>query len=114
MGISIFNYFKPPKVICHLSYTGSLVWQLHTTVTNKFLCSVQKYFACRPQEIDEAARRRFVKRLYIPLPEAAARKQIVLNLMSQQLHSLTDDEVESICVKSEGNLNYRIIRLRNV
>lgn len=23
----------------------------------------------RPQELDEAARRRFVKRLYIPLPE---------------------------------------------
>lgn len=25
----------------------------------------------RPQELDEAARRRFVKRLYIPLPETA-------------------------------------------
>jgi hypothetical protein len=27
----------------------------------------------RPQELDEAARRRLVKRLYIPLPDLAAR-----------------------------------------
>jgi AAA+ superfamily predicted ATPase len=30
----------------------------------------------RPQELDEAARRRFVKRLYIPLPDAPARSQV--------------------------------------
>lgn len=57
----------------------------------------------RPQEIDEAARRRLVKRLYIPLPDAPARKQIVLNLMKQQPFSLSEDEIENICLKSEGN-----------
>ena len=31
----------------------------------------------RPQEIDEAARRRLVKRLYIPLPEYGAREQVL-------------------------------------
>jgi SpoVK/Ycf46/Vps4 family AAA+-type ATPase len=33
------------------------------------------------QELDEAARRRLVKRLYIPLPEHGARKRIIHNLL---------------------------------
>ncbi|KAM4689340.1 fidgetin-like protein 1 [Discoglossus pictus] len=56
----------------------------------------------RPQEIDEAARRRLVKRLYIPLPEASARKQIVVRLMSKENCSLTDNEVEAIVSQAEG------------
>ncbi|KAF7247650.1 Fidgetin-like protein 1 [Varanus komodoensis] len=56
----------------------------------------------RPQEIDEAARRRLVKRLYIPLPEASARKQIVSCLMSKEHCSLTEEEVDLIVKKSEG------------
>ncbi|XP_061192634.1 folliculin-interacting protein 1-like [Saccostrea echinata] len=56
----------------------------------------------RPQEIDEAARRRFVKRLYIPLPEGEARKQIVLNLLSQQKYQLTAAELDAIQQQSEG------------
>lgn len=47
----------------------------------------------RPQEIDEAARRRFVKRLYIPLPEADGRQHIVHNLLREQKHDLTDQQV---------------------
>ncbi|NXU57903.1 FIGL1 protein, partial [Turnix velox] len=56
----------------------------------------------RPQEIDEAARRRLVKRLYIPLPEALARKQIVTRLMSKESCSLNEEEVELIVKKSDG------------
>ncbi|KAM6318935.1 fidgetin-like protein 1 [Aegotheles albertisi] len=56
----------------------------------------------RPQEIDEAARRRLVKRLYIPLPEASARKQIVTRLMSKEHCSLNEEEIELIVKKSEG------------
>ncbi|RUS72904.1 hypothetical protein EGW08_019324, partial [Elysia chlorotica] len=56
----------------------------------------------RPQEIDEAARRRFVKRLLIPLPEAVARRQIVINLMAQQKSDLTETDVQMICDKTEG------------
>ncbi|XP_065919109.1 fidgetin-like protein 1 isoform X2 [Dysidea avara] len=56
----------------------------------------------RPQEIDEAARRRLVKRLYIPLPDAAARKQIVKNLMQQQPHSLSDDDINNISQQTDG------------
>lgn len=56
----------------------------------------------RPQEIDEAARRRLVKRLYIPLPDTPARKHIVLNLMKQQPYDLTSDELDLICNRTEG------------
>ncbi|XP_060547800.1 fidgetin-like protein 1 isoform X3 [Pantherophis guttatus] len=56
----------------------------------------------RPQEIDEAARRRLVKRLYIPLPEASARKQIVSCLMSKEHCSLTEKEIDLIVKKSDG------------
>ncbi|KAM9302541.1 fidgetin-like protein 1 [Morus bassanus] len=56
----------------------------------------------RPQEIDEAARRRLVKRLYIPLPEASARKQIVTRLMSREHCSLSEEEMEVIVKKSNG------------
>ncbi|KAM6922279.1 fidgetin-like protein 1 isoform 1-T1 [Lycodopsis pacificus] len=56
----------------------------------------------RPQEIDEAARRRLAKRLYIPLPEAAARWQIVTNLMSQERNQLREQELESVVTATEG------------
>ncbi|KFV72034.1 Fidgetin-like 1 [Dryobates pubescens] len=56
----------------------------------------------RPQEIDEAARRRLVKRLYIPLPEASARKQIVTRLMSKEHCCLNEEEIELIVKKSNG------------
>jgi SpoVK/Ycf46/Vps4 family AAA+-type ATPase len=56
----------------------------------------------RPQEIDEAARRRFVKRLYVPLPEQEARKQIVLLLMSHQSHSLDVSHFDAICDQTDG------------
>lgn len=73
--------------------TGTFHFYSHLTV---------QFFFSRPQEIDEAARRRFVKRLYIPLPEGEARKQIVLNLLSQQTFQLTEGELQTIQLKSEG------------
>nr|XP_020460364.1 fidgetin-like protein 1 [Monopterus albus]XP_020460373.1 fidgetin-like protein 1 [Monopterus albus]XP_020460382.1 fidgetin-like protein 1 [Monopterus albus] len=56
----------------------------------------------RPQEIDEAARRRLAKRLYIPLPEAAARQQIVTNLMVREKNQLREHELESVVRATEG------------
>lgn len=56
----------------------------------------------RPQEIDEAARRRLAKRLYIPLPEDGARRQIVTNLMSREKNNLKESELEIVVVASEG------------
>lgn len=56
----------------------------------------------RPQEIDEAARRRLVKRLYIPLPEKEARSQIISNLLKSQNHCLSLSEITDISDKTEG------------
>lgn len=56
----------------------------------------------RPQEIDEAARRRLVKRLYIPLPDLPARQQIVSNLLKEQKHSLSEEEMEELCRLTDG------------
>ena len=60
-------------------------------------------FHCRPQEIDEAARRRLVKRLYIPLPDPGARHQIIHNLLSQQSYSLSDKDLATIVSSTEGD-----------
>ncbi|CAK9815634.1 Fidgetin-like protein 1 [Anthophora quadrimaculata] len=56
----------------------------------------------RPQELDEAARRRLVKRLYVPLPEFQARKQIINNLLITIPHNLSEEEVNSIAEQSKG------------
>lgn len=56
----------------------------------------------RPQELDEAARRRLVKRLYIPLPDRAARRQIVTRLLREQRHSLTDQQLDELCRITDG------------
>ncbi|ELK12692.1 fidgetin-like protein 1 isoform X2 [Pteropus alecto] len=56
----------------------------------------------RPQEIDEAARRRLAKRLYIPLPEAAARKQMVTALLSRERSRLSEEEVALVVQQSAG------------
>jgi SpoVK/Ycf46/Vps4 family AAA+-type ATPase len=56
----------------------------------------------RPDELDEAARRRFVKRIYIPLPDPAGRKQLLQRLLSDNLHSLTPQDVDYLANKTEG------------
>jgi ATP-dependent 26S proteasome regulatory subunit len=56
----------------------------------------------RPQELDDAARRRFVKRLYIPLPEETGRQQIVQNLMRKQPNDLTEDQIIEIANLTDG------------
>ena len=35
----------------------------------------------RPDELDDAARRRFIKRIYVPLPDKEARKQMIYVLL---------------------------------
>lgn len=59
-------------------------------------------FLNRPQELDSAARRRFVKRIYIPLPDLPARQSIISNLLKDQKHTLTDKDIEQICKLTEG------------
>jgi SpoVK/Ycf46/Vps4 family AAA+-type ATPase len=56
----------------------------------------------RPNEIDEAARRRFRKKLYIPLPDAAGRKALMVRMLSKEQHALTELEIDEIVVKTDG------------
>jgi len=55
-----------------------------------------------PWEIDEAARRRFVRRQYIPLPEASVRKAQLETLLSHQKHSLVEEEIDVLVQLTEG------------
>ncbi|KAH8391767.1 hypothetical protein KR215_002777, partial [Drosophila sulfurigaster] len=56
----------------------------------------------RPQELDEAVRRRFVRRLYVPLPVTQARQQIITNLLKQVQHSLSDEQIEGLAELTDG------------
>lgn len=56
----------------------------------------------RPGELDEAARRRLVKRLYIPLPDKDARCSLIERLMHEQSHSLSQEDIKVIAKFSEG------------
>ncbi|KAF9125871.1 hypothetical protein BGW39_007090 [Mortierella sp. 14UC] len=56
----------------------------------------------RPQELDEAARRRFVKRIYIPLPEAETRRNLLTKLLSGQDYRLTSGEMQTLVRQTEG------------
>lgn len=56
----------------------------------------------RPQELDEAARRRFVKRLYIPLPETSDRKALLEVLLSTNHHCLRDEDIEKLAHDTDG------------
>ncbi|GIY72808.1 fidgetin-like protein 1 [Caerostris extrusa] len=56
----------------------------------------------RPHELDEAARRRFVKRLYVPLPEDSARRQIIEKLLTAHEHGLSENDLLRICDETKG------------
>lgn len=56
----------------------------------------------RPQELDEAARRRFTKRLYIPLPEQAARQELVRNLLKNERVEIDEEQIIEIGRMTNG------------
>ncbi|KAL0841743.1 hypothetical protein ABMA28_014011 [Loxostege sticticalis] len=56
----------------------------------------------RPQELDEAARRRLVKRLYIPLPDLNAREQIITNLLKSETNELTPQHIAEVASLTDG------------
>ncbi len=59
-----------------------------------------------PWDIDEAARRRFVRRQYIPLPEAETRKIQIRSLMGHQKHELSDQDIEVLTQVTEGKKSH--------
>lgn len=58
-----------------------------------------------PWAIDEAARRRFVRRQYIPLPEEWVRKLQLTTLMAAQKHNISDEDLDELVYLTEGMLN---------
>lgn len=57
-----------------------------------------------PWAIDEAARRRFVRRQYIPLPELETRETQLRTLLGQQKHSMTDEDIHKLVELTDGEL----------
>ena len=55
-----------------------------------------------PWAIDEAARRRFVRRQYIPLPETHVREEQLRRLVSAQKHSLNDADFRKLVNLTDG------------
>lgn len=55
-----------------------------------------------PWAIDEAARRRFVRRQYIPLPESHVRESQLRTLLSHQKHDLKRDDIQVLVELTDG------------
>lgn len=56
----------------------------------------------RPQEIDDAARRRLVKRVYVPLPCFDSRLELIKNLLSKYSFNLNEDEFNELSKITQG------------
>ncbi|KAI9100442.1 P-loop containing nucleoside triphosphate hydrolase protein [Phlyctochytrium arcticum] len=56
----------------------------------------------RPQELDEAALRRLVKRIYIPLPETSTRLALITSLLKDHKHSLSKTDLNRLVLASDG------------
>lgn len=56
----------------------------------------------RPMELDEAALRRMVKRIYIPLPEQETRKLLLKHVLDGSNHNLTNYQLDQLAKKTGG------------
>jgi len=56
----------------------------------------------RPQDLDEAARRRLSRRIYVPLPCMASRKQLIENLLKDEGHLLSPEQIQQVAEMCEG------------
>jgi SpoVK/Ycf46/Vps4 family AAA+-type ATPase len=55
-----------------------------------------------PKELDDAVRRRFVKRLYIPLPNAEGRIQLIKSLTTNSAFYLKEEDLKVLALKTRG------------
>lgn len=56
----------------------------------------------RPYEIDNAALRRFPKRIYIGQPDADTRASLIRKLLESQSHSLSDYDIAELAAATDG------------
>lgn len=59
-----------------------------------------------PWAIDEAARRRFVRRQYIPLPEAPVRGEQIRTLLGHQKHKMSKQDIQVLVELTDGSLSF--------
>ncbi|KAL0215125.1 hypothetical protein P9112_007309 [Eukaryota sp. TZLM1-RC] len=55
-----------------------------------------------PQNLDSAVRRRFEKRVYVPLPDHTARKEMFKINIGNTSHSLTNNDFEELASRTDG------------
>lgn len=55
-----------------------------------------------PWDLDDAILRRFVRRIYVPLPDAEARREILKTMLLQNRHNISSDEVTILVDLTEG------------
>lgn len=56
----------------------------------------------RPQELDEAALRRFSKRVYVKLPDIETRVSLLKRLLAKHNDPLNEEELKRMAVLTEG------------
>lgn len=56
----------------------------------------------RPQELDDAALRRFTKRVYVQMPDVETRKALVTQLLAKHGSPLTSKEISRVVTMTEG------------
>lgn len=56
----------------------------------------------RPFDLDDAARRRLPKRVYVPLPEWETRKKMLMHLLRKENHTLAEKDFDIIAERLQG------------
>lgn len=56
----------------------------------------------RPQELDEAALRRFTKRVYVTLPDQQTREHLLRSLLTKQSCNLSAEVIRSLATYTDG------------
>lgn len=56
----------------------------------------------RPQELDEAALRRFTKRIYVSLPDQPTREHLIRQLLAKQNCKLSDSSIANLAALTKG------------
>lgn len=56
----------------------------------------------RPYDLDNAALRRFPKRIYVGLPEAETRIQLIEKLLYSHSHSLSGQQIRDLARRTQG------------
>ena len=59
-----------------------------------------------PWQLDPAIRRRFQRRIYIPLPEFETRYILFKHLCAKTPNTLTDDQFRDMAERAEGYYSY--------